>query len=86
MPTLNQAAKLLFPSAWGKRLSSAAKAGLDQLDEANVLRSYCPTVLAQTGLEKKVWQGARKIIGEARGAFSPGTGLKQWMVQLLYLD
>lgn len=74
-----------FPSAWGKCLSSAAKEGLNQLDEVNILRSYCPTFLAQTDIEKKVWQRTRKIIREAKGTFSVGIGLKQWIVQLLDL-
>lgn len=40
-----------------------------------------PTVLAQTGIEKEVWQRTRKVIREAKGTFSPGIGLKQGIAQ-----
>lgn len=42
-----------------------------------------PTILAQTGIEKEVWQRTRKVIREAKGPFSPGIGLKQGIALML---
>lgn len=58
------------------------------LIQACVPRPYCPTALAQAGIQKKVWQRTRKVIREAKGAFGLGTGLKQsiahWELGLIW--